>query len=53
MGCWTHLCFSCASLASLELASLALVDESKLLGVTQVAIPEDESSVRLDQLEAM
>lgn len=47
------LSLCCASLTSLDLAFGALVYEPMWAGVAGAAVPEDESCVRLDHLEAV
>lgn len=49
----THSWFRRTWPASLELALLALVDGGEGPAVAQVAVPDDESGIRLDQLEAV
>ena len=47
----THSCFCCASLASLQFALGALVDEPMWSTMAHVAVPEDECGIRLDRFE--
>ena len=49
----THSCLGCASLAGLQFALGALVDEPVWPTMTHVAVPENKGGIRLDSLECV
>ena len=52
-GFLAYLCFRCTWPASLQLAARALVYQRVRARMAHVAVPDDDGSVRLDDLEGV